>query len=209
MPATPARSHDTPRPPSVAGPRVGAFAALEGAPDAPGWRWSDGMFEIHGFAPGQVRPSLELWLTHVAVEHRALVRALLTSDGAATSAPYRLRDARGRDRWCMLVLTSGEARPEGYLVDMTEEWRRAAAEVANAAIVDAAARTAIVDQAVGMIIAARGVGAPDASQQLEACARAIGRAVDEIATAIVDGVVAGEPAAAVLARVGVPGPQRR
>ncbi|WP_123369729.1 hypothetical protein [Cellulomonas sp. PhB150] len=187
---------------------MGAFAApADGFATTP-WRWTDGMFEIHGFAPGQVRPTLSLWLAHVDDADRDAVRDALTSGAGTGPVTYRLRDARRRDRTCILVVTDPAPRAQGYLVDMTEEWRGAAAEVANAAIGAAAVRTATLEQAVGIVVAARDVGPDEAAVLLSRCVDASARDAVTVATTLVEAVAAGEPASSALARLGVPGPRR-
>ncbi|RHA44437.1 hypothetical protein D1825_01240 [Cellulomonas rhizosphaerae] len=187
---------------------MGAFAAPGDGSGGTPWQWSDGMFEIHGFAPAQVRPTLDLWLAHVHDDDRPVVRYALTTEGATGRLTYRLRDARRRDRSCILVLTDAPPRANGYLVDMTEEWRGAAAEVANAAIGEAAARTATLEQAVGIVVAAREVDPDEATGLLATCVDATGRDAVAVATAVVEAVAAGEPARSALARLGVPAPRR-
>jgi hypothetical protein len=162
------------------------------------------MFEIHGFAPGQVRPTSDLWLAHVHDDDRDAVRDALTAD-APGRLTYRLRDAKRRERSCILVITDPA---QGFLVDMTEEWRGAAAEVANAAIAEAAAGTATLEQAVGIVVAARDVDPDEAAGLLETSVDASRRDPVAVARAIVAAVAAGEPARGALARIGVPSLRR-
>jgi hypothetical protein len=133
-------------------PRVGAFAAELSPSGGIRWRWSDMMFVIHGFAPGEVQPTTDLWLAHVAGQDRDAVRSVLESTPATSvTVVYGLRDAQARHRLCVLVVAAGGR--SGSLVDITEEWRRTAASTANEAIRSALVRTAPVDQAVGILMA--------------------------------------------------------
>jgi hypothetical protein len=178
-------------------PRIGAFS-ISGDDNRLGARctWTDMMYVIHGFAPGEVHPTLDLWLTHVADEDRTAVQRAITQPDRAAAFVYGLRDARGRERQCVLVVIPGRDGAEGYLIDMTEEWRRASAERANAAVRATSGRLAPVQQAIGVIVAQRDVDADAAARLLEQRARE--RAVDVTAAAreVIEAAARGEDAVA-------------
>src|SRR6478735_9426998 len=91
--------------PTPAAPRVGGFSLARPADgDEPRWSWTDGMFVIHGFAPGEVHPTLDLMLSHVVDHDRAAVqRAIEHATEKAAVFVYGFRDARARERRCVLV----------------------------------------------------------------------------------------------------------
>lgn len=175
---------------------MGTFSATPATAGSPRWVWSDMVFVIHGFAPGEVRPTTDLWVAHAVGGDRECVRAALTgASPGPVSIGYTLRDARAHERRCMLVVAAGGRR--GALVDMTEAWRRSAAASANAAIRSATDRTAPVDQAVGVLMGVHHVPAAVARHVLAAWARDTRRDLSAAAQALVhdcvrDGVLAAE-----------------
>jgi len=132
---------------STPGP-AGSFS-YDSAADA--WSWADGVFEIHGFAPGEVVPSTELWLVHRHPDDRVGARQMLRAEGTsgrAFAAWHRVVDAKGRLRQ---VLTVGDVERQwgeehclnGFMVDVTAQLR--------------AMTTAEVERAVGAVNESRPV----------------------------------------------------
>jgi hypothetical protein len=128
------------------------------------WWWSDRMYQLHGFEPGDIVPTTALILAHKHPDDRERVRVVLARaarTGAPFSTVHRIMDATGAER---LVATAGEGRRDpdtgkvvevlGYWVDVTPSVREAAAEQANQAIVASAANRAAIEQAKGVIAAA-------------------------------------------------------
>jgi hypothetical protein len=198
VPAIPTREATDVHALTPCAPRIGAFSISADPEKRLGARcaWTDMMYVIHGFAPGEVHPTTDLWLTHVVDDDRVAVQRAITQPDRAAAFVYGLRDARGRERQCVLVVIPGRDGAEGYLIDMTEEWRRASAERANAAVRATSGRLAPVQQAIGVIVAQRDADADAAARLLEQRARE--RAVDVTAAAreVIEAAVRGQDAVA-------------
>lgn len=122
-----------------AGPSAGPFSALGGGCDEPvagfrydavtdTWWWSDEMFALHGYRPGEVDATTDLLLSHKHPDDRARTEGTLAG-ALATGEPFccrhRVIDAAGAVRE---VLSVGEGRcdevgrvvsVEGYFVELT------------------------------------------------------------------------------------------
>lgn len=139
------------------------------------WWWSEGMYALHGFAPGEVVPSTELLLAHKHEDDRARtaesLRAVL-ADGEPFCCRHRIVDAAGLTR---TVLSLGEgSRDEsgavtsvhGYFVDVTVSLRRDIADEAHEAVERSAQTRAVLEQAKGILIVVYGVDADAAFELL-------------------------------------------
>ena len=78
--------------------------------DGVAWAWSDEMYAMHGFAPGDVVPSGRLMLAHLDPDEvpgarQAFKEALLS--GLPYASYHHLVDAKGRPR---TVLVTGSGR---------------------------------------------------------------------------------------------------
>lgn len=64
------------------------------------WEWSDEVARMHGYAPGEVKPTTELLLSHKHPEDRGRMEALIVSveDGGAFSSRHRIIDTAGKVR---------------------------------------------------------------------------------------------------------------
>lgn len=73
--------------------------------------WSEPVFRLHGFEPGDVVPSTSLMLAHCHRDDRpaleAVLRAAPTTPGEGRSVRYRLLDATGTERVVLAVLAPG------------------------------------------------------------------------------------------------------
>jgi PAS domain S-box-containing protein len=103
--------------------------------DAGAGTWSDGAYRIHGYEPGEVEPSVEMFLDHIHPDDRDRMRALLTVvverpddiPAEGITAEYRavrpdesVRDVRFRGR----IQRDGDDRPVawfGVVQDVTEQ----------------------------------------------------------------------------------------
>ncbi len=162
------------------------IAALgAGAPQAVGrfrvelpsdtWWWSDEVYEMHGFVPGEVVPTTALVLAHKHPDDRDRVAGSLVH-AARTGEPFgsmhRIVDATGRAR--TLAIAAHGTPPgrgaavtvlEGYLVDITAAHHEAARREASASIRAADESRSVIEQAKGVLMVAFGVG-PDAAFDL-------------------------------------------
>ena len=126
------------------------------------WAWSDEIFEMHGFRPGEIVPTTDLMLAHKHPDDRARVDSVL-KNAAATGEPFssvhRILDAQGRTR-TLAVTGQGRADPDtgqivelmGYFIDVTEASRQIAQREATASIRAAAESRSAIDQAKGVLV---------------------------------------------------------
>lgn len=128
------------------------------------WRWSDGMFEIHGMDAGEVVPTRDLFLRHVRLDHRDRVADALRAceqDGAPLGEHYVLVDLGGHER---TVTLSGarDDRPDGpvvsgFLVDVSASQRETVADAVNVQLNQALESHAVIDQAKGVLMLVYGI----------------------------------------------------
>jgi PAS domain-containing protein len=152
-------------------------ALLRGAPQPVGqfildltdetWWWSDDLYAMHGFRPGEIMPTTALMLAHKHPEDRDRVEDVLLT-AAATGEPFssvhRIVDAQGRTRTLGVVgrgrldRDSGEmTHLSGYFVDLTTTQRELAQREATAAIRASSASRSTIEQAKGAVMAIYGL----------------------------------------------------
>lgn len=129
------------------------------------WEWGDDVYAIHGYAPGEVRPTTELFLRH---KHRAdrkrvedtFQRVIRT--GEPFNVYFRVV-AHGTERRVVVV---GEgvrgddgrvARLEGYYLDLTPEFDAESSAAADAAVEASASGRATIEQAKGVLMLGYGL----------------------------------------------------
>jgi anti-anti-sigma regulatory factor len=146
--------------------------------------WSEPVYRIHGFQPGDVVPSTALMLAHCHRDDRAGLESVLrgapTEPAAGRTARYRLLDAAGEERVVLAVL-AGEADPRGtrtgdgsldaqadtpdaparqqlgLLIDLGAEIGATAARRADEMLTAAIASREVIDQAKGAVMLAYGI----------------------------------------------------
>lgn len=73
--------------------------------------WSEPVYRLHGFEPGDVVPSAALMLAHCHRDDRAALEAVLRAapvpGGDGSSVRYRLLDTAGVERSVLAVLAPG------------------------------------------------------------------------------------------------------
>lgn len=127
--------------------------------------WSDGMFEIHGMAPGEVVPTLDLMIRHVEPADRDRVLdqiAVGARDGSPFGCQYPLLDLTGTSRTVTLTGagetdTAGARVVSGFLVDTTAAQQRAMASRVNTELALALESHAVIDQAKGILMLGYGL----------------------------------------------------
>ena len=166
--------------------------------DADRWWWSDEVYAMHGFRPGDVVPTTLLVLAHKAPQDRDRVSRSLT-DAARTGRPFgsvhRIVDAYGRTR---TVVVAAEGRRDeatgevvevsGYYVDITNAHAEAARAAATSAIRAADASRSVIEQAKGVLMVAFGVGPDEAFDLLRARSNDSNVPVRELARRLVGGL---------------------
>jgi len=159
------------------------------------WAWSDQVYIMHGFQPGEVVPTTELMLSHKHPDDRARVDGVLR-EAAVTGEPFssvhRIYDAQGNIR-TLAVTGQGRRDPEtglfselfGYFIDVTESHREAARREATESIRASAERRAAIEQAKGVLMVAYGVDSDEAFDQLRVASNQLNVPVRELAVWLV------------------------
>lgn len=139
------------------------------------WWWSDEVYAMHGFAPGEVVPTTPLVLAHKHPEDRERVAGVLAR-AARTGEPFgsmhRIVDAAGDARTLVVAAQGRRSRATGqvvelagFFVDVSDAHRTAARREATAAIQAADASRSVIEQVRGVLMIAYGVG-PDEAMEL-------------------------------------------
>jgi PAS domain-containing protein len=155
------------------------------------WAWSDEVFLMHGFQPGEVVPTTELMLSHKHPEDRARVDGVLRTaaeTGEPFSSVHRIYDAHGAIR-TLAVTGQGRRDPEtgevtelvGYFIDVTEANREAAQRQATESIRASAERRAAIEQAKGVLMVAFAVDGEEAFDRLRTASNQLNVPVRELA----------------------------
>ena len=139
------------------------------------WWWSEGMYALHGFEPGEVIPSTQLMLAHKHPDDRTRTEHTLQAV-MATGEPFccrhRILDASGAVH---LVLSLGEGvcdasgavtAVHGFFIDVTASTGREVQEQAYEAVQRSAETRAVIEQAKGILIGVYGIDAPSAFELL-------------------------------------------
>jgi ANTAR domain/PAS fold len=168
---------------------------------AEGWTWSDELYVIHGFAPGEVVPSSELMVAHHdpddVVEAREAFKAALTS-GEPYSSYHHIIDNRHRRRKVLVVGRGTMAADgtvsemHGFVIDLTDATRTERQAEITAAIEGVLEHRGIIEQAKGILMLALGVGADPAFQVLRAHSQDGNVKLHDVAARLVEVVVDGD-----------------
>jgi hypothetical protein len=162
------------------------------------WWWSDEVYEMHGFAPGEVVPTTALLLAHKHPDDRdraadALARTART--GKAFGSMHRIVDANGQTRTLAVAARGRRPGPgspvaelAGYFVDVTDAHHEAARREATAAIRAADASRSDIEQAKGVVMLAYGVGPDEAFEVLRRRSNHANVPVRELARRLVGGL---------------------
>ena len=142
------------------------------------WWWSDEVYRMHGFEPGEVVPTTAMILAHKHPDDRDRYAGALTGAslrGGTFASVHRIVDAQGGER---VLATFGEAHATadgapvtvitGYFVDVTASVHALAATEATRQIQASAEHRAVIDQAMGVTAARTGVSIEEAFDALRA-----------------------------------------
>ena len=160
------------------------------------WAWSDEVYAMHGFAPGEVVPTTELVLSHKHPEDRDRVDHVLRN-AAATGQPFssvhRIIDAQGRTR---TLAVTGQAKRDpgsgaiielaGYFIDVTAASREQAQREASASIRASAESRASIEQAKGVVMVSFGVDDDEAFARLREASNQRNVPVRDLAAGLVE-----------------------
>ncbi len=135
--------------------RVGRF---EYHYDSDTWTWSDTVAVMHGYEPGQVRPTTELVLSHKHPEDLAQVKGLLQQSAAPFSSRHRIYTTGGALRSVVVVgdaVTDDDGRivaTRGFYIDVTESLHAELEQAVSDKLQLIVAHREIIDQAKGMLM---------------------------------------------------------
>ncbi len=160
------------------------------------WTWSDAMFALYGFTPGDVVPTLELVVAHQHPEDRAAVEALFEeaiATGGQFTLWHRLLDAEGGARQVVTV-GGGERGPlgevlgiSGYVVDVTEAVRRTTSRQVDEALLQLGQSRPMIEQAKGALMMRYGLDDDGAFGLLRRYSQLTNLKLRDVAREIVDG----------------------
>jgi ANTAR domain-containing protein/PAS domain-containing protein len=132
------------------------------------WIWSDGLYELHGYAPQALPATTELMLKHKHPDDTARAFEVLETamhDGRPFSCYHRIVDSASKVR-SVLSVGHGELGSDGnvekvtgFFVDLTEVRRNETQSGVEDALVHIAETRSFIEQAKGMLMVTTGCDA--------------------------------------------------
>ena len=161
------------------------------------WWWSEGVYALHGFAPGEVPATTEVLLRHKHPDDRERTAAALHTairDGGPFGCYHRIIDRHERVRSIVAVgrgVTDAGGRVgrvDGFFVDLTDT-RRAETQVeVQTALARIAEHREVIDLAKGMVMVATGCDSQAAFECLRRYSQDANIKVRDVAHLLVDAV---------------------
>ena len=159
------------------------------------WWWSEPVYEIHGFTPGEVVPTIDLIVSHHHPEDAPAVGPALRiaiERGETFSLWHRIVDARRNVRQVLTV--GGGVRDgsgllteiQGYLVDLTDARRRTLVAAVDQAVRSSAESRAVIEQAKGVLMLVYRIEEDTAFELLRSCSQRLNVKVRDICADLVD-----------------------
>ncbi|MHA7219223.1 PAS and ANTAR domain-containing protein [Arthrobacter sp. MDT1-48-3] len=156
--------------------------------------WSEVMYRIHGYRRGDVMPSLELGMAHIAPGEQAKARSLWEQILTSTEPIawyHTIIDARGSHRQVLGVVNAVQHDGKttgirGYLTDITASIHVDSHQRADDAVSRSAVRREVIEQAKGVLMALKGVSADEAFASISSFSQNHNRKVTDIAQAMLD-----------------------
>jgi hypothetical protein len=162
------------------------------------WTWSEELYTIYGFAPGDVVPTLELLLSHQHPDDRAAVEEHLSDaleKGRPLSLWHRIVDAHGTTRQ-LVTVGSAELADDGsvvavsgYTTDVTEAVRRTTSEDVQHAMEVISQSRPTIEQAKGVLMMTYAIDAEAAFELLRRYSQLENVKVRDVARSIVESLV--------------------
>lgn len=156
--------------------------------------WSEHAAAVHGYRPGQARPSVALLGGHEHPADRGALAALLDRVRAgepAAASSYRLLDRAGATRWVTVV--AGPVRDrgqvvgaEGMFIDLQQTLNAEQKPLVDEHLARFLDENAERERAAGMLMLVHGVTAAKAREVLHWRAGETGVPVAELARALID-----------------------
>lgn len=125
------------------------------------WEWSEQVYRMYGYEPGQVAPTTELVLSHKHPEDRGRVSATIdqiVNTPAPFSARHRIIDTGGRVRQVIAVADrllddQGDViGTQGFIVDVSPVHDPAHEDIVTAKLAEISENRAAIEQAKGMLM---------------------------------------------------------
>ncbi|WP_434993232.1 ANTAR domain-containing protein [Arthrobacter sp. Ld5] len=162
--------------------------------DTDSFHWSDEMFALHGYEPGQISPSLEVGLSHFPDGVRDQAAAYwheVRTFGGPLSTYLTLQNAQGAQRQVLIVgdqilQDGGVVGVWGIMVDVSEPVRTDSDRFAREAVAASAAARGVIEQAKGILMGQTGVTADQAFRLLSQHSQDTNRKVSDIARNLVE-----------------------
>lgn len=158
------------------------------------FHWSDEMFIMHGYEPGEVVPTFELGQSHVHPQMRessaAFWAEVIEHDGPL-STYLTLQDRKGKDYQTLVIggpLFEGgdHIGVWGLLIDLTRSIHTDSHRLANEAVAAATRKRSTIDQAKGILTGMTGISTSEAFDVISQHSQDTNRKVNLIAQDIVD-----------------------
>ena len=162
-------------------------------PDTDEWQWSDAMYRIHGFEPGEVVPTTELVMRHIHPEDVPAAwesREQVVEKQEPFSFLHRIVTADAESRVVIaaghLDDTGGAPVIAGHLIDITDVRRDAVDSELDQVVDDFVGHRAAIEQAKGVLVQLYSVDVDTAYALLRAFSTDSNRKVRDIAQVLVD-----------------------
>ena len=158
------------------------------------WEWDDDVFAMHGYKPGEVEPTTELFLRHKHDGDRDRVEQTFkhaVDTGEPFNLYYRIR-ARDAERRVVVVgegIRDAGGQVEqlvGYYLDLTPEFAAENAAAADAAVAASAAARETIEQAKGILMLGYGLDSDAAFAMLRWWSRNRNVKVRDIADRLIE-----------------------
>jgi PAS domain S-box-containing protein len=135
------------------------------------WEWSEEVYRIHGFEPGEVVPTTALILAHKHPDDKAHFQALLEGalrDGRPMVSHHRILNGKAKTRYILVIAgpwrdADGSIRGvKGVCVDSTDVRQRESQLAADEAVARSIEHRATIEQAKGALMYQHGIDADQA-----------------------------------------------
>ena len=161
-------------------------------PATDSWTWSEEMYRIHGFEPGEVVPTTALVLRHLHpddVEAAWVSRDDVLERGRPFVFQHRLCPAEGPTR---VVIAAGHLEEDaegdlvtGHLIDVTETGEEALRAHMDQVVEDFTVHRAVIEQAKGVLMQLFSTDAATAWEMLRSYSQHSNRRVRVVAQSLV------------------------
>lgn len=165
--------------------------------DTEAWTWSPGLFEIHGFEPGEIVPTSAVFAAHKHPDDRAHtdeVMANVLATGQPFCCRHRIINSRQQVRTVVSIGqgtlddTGRVTEVHGYFVDISAAERHAADQEIRQAVLESAVGRADIEQAKGALMVVHGISAVDAFEILRWHSQHANVKLRDLATMITAGI---------------------